>query len=402
MRVTILNQFYTPDLAPTAHLSASLAERLAERGDEVRVVTSRGGYVAESSDTQAKKDDNPRIYRVWTPRLGKKNLLFRLTDYASFYVAAMLRMLLLPRQDVIVTLTTPPLIGLAALAHKCLHPGTQIVLWNMDCYPDIAETAGLIRRGGIISTIWQAVVRFQFRFLSHVVALDTAMKELLMERYTRNPDLPYTVIPNWEPIGLFSEPALEPKSATPEEPMMILYLGNAGFGHQFDTVIEAAGMLREEPIHFVFIGGGHRRKEIQEMAQERDLKNVELRGYVPKEETPAVMASAAAALITLSDDSKGIMSPSKLHSNLAMGLPIVYVGPLGSNVDEAIAEFDCGVSVRHGAAEEMAEYLRGLLNDQELQRSTRAAARRAFETRYCDRETLPQFETVLDAVATDD
>ena len=30
------------------------------------------------------------------------------------------------------------------------------------------------------------------------------------------------------------------------------------------------------------------------------------------------------------------MSPSKLHANLAAGLPVLYVGPEGSNVDEAI------------------------------------------------------------------
>ena len=42
------------------------------------------------------------------------------------------------------------------------------------------------------------------------------------------------------------------------------------------------------------------------------------------------------ALITLDERSIGVMSPSKLHANLAAGLPVVYVGPQGSNVDEAI------------------------------------------------------------------
>ena len=44
----------------------------------------------------------------------------------------------------------------------------------------------------------------------------------------------------------------------------------------------------------------------------------------------------------------GVMSPSKLHSNLAMSLPVIYIGPVKSNVDDAIQRFDFGVSIRHG------------------------------------------------------
>jgi hypothetical protein len=45
MRITIINQFYPPDLSPTAHLAASLAEHRAALGDEVTVITGRAGYV---------------------------------------------------------------------------------------------------------------------------------------------------------------------------------------------------------------------------------------------------------------------------------------------------------------------------------------------------------------------
>ena len=53
----------------------------------------------------------------------------------------------------------------------------------------------------------------------------------------------------------------------------------------------------------------------------------------------------------------GVMSPSKLHSNLAMGLPILYVGPEGGNVDEAIRRFGCGVSLRPGQTQEVADFI---------------------------------------------
>ena len=48
MRITIVNQYYPPDMSPTAHLVASLAEHRARRGDEVTVVTSAARYTADT------------------------------------------------------------------------------------------------------------------------------------------------------------------------------------------------------------------------------------------------------------------------------------------------------------------------------------------------------------------
>src|SRR5687767_2455214 len=128
MRITLLNQFYRPDVAPTGHLAASLAEHRAALGDEVNVVTSMAGYVARS--TRSKHDRHEaarlaagilRIHRIWTPQLGKRLLAGRLLDYVVFYISAVWRLLILPRQDVIVSLTTPPFVAWAAILHKLLH-----------------------------------------------------------------------------------------------------------------------------------------------------------------------------------------------------------------------------------------------------------------------------------------
>jgi len=63
------------------------------------------------------------------------------------------RLALLPRQDVIISMTTPPLVVVAAVVHKVLHPRTRVVLWSMDCYPDAAERFGELRAGGLASRV---------------------------------------------------------------------------------------------------------------------------------------------------------------------------------------------------------------------------------------------------------
>ena len=157
-------------------------------------------------------------------------------------------------------------------------------------------------------------------------------------------------------------------------------------------------MLRDEPVTFLFVGGGSRQREIEDAASRMELANILMCGYVPKEQTPSVMKAAHCALITLDDCALGVMSPSKLHSTLAMGLPVVYVGPRGSNVDAAIERYQCGFSIRHGEAARLAECLRRLSKSTLEKENLRRNARRAFDEAYCDVRTLPQFDDVLDGL----
>ena len=400
MRLTLLNQFYAPDISPTAQLAESLAEHRAGLGDEVTVIAGRAGYLEgygpEDIDTAA-----VRIRRVWTPDLGKASITRRLVGYISYLAGSVLRVAVLPRQDVIVVMTTPPLVVVVALLHKLLHPRTRVVLWSMDCYPDVAERFGELKTGGLVSRLLRRVTRRAFRHLDHVVALDQAMAELLMSQYASGAGAPpCTVVPNWERSALFPRtPQVVTGPSTPrsaDDPTQILYLGNIGVGHRFDTVIDAADVLGGEAV-FRFIGGGARRDALVEAAADRGLANVSVEGYVSKTSTPQLLAEADAGLITLDERSLGVISPSKLHANLAAGLPVLYVGPPQSNVDEAIARFDCGSSLREGDVEGLVHAVRALRDGQADTR--RARSRAAFETAYCDTATLPQFDAILDASA---
>lgn len=404
MKLTIINQFYKPDLAPTASLAASVAEHRARMGDQVTIIAGKGGYAGNDTpqgDTRAFAD-NPRVRRVWTPGLGKSNNLKRVVDYAAFYAFAMGRLATMPRQDLIISLTTPPIIPWAAVLHKRLHRRTKVVLWNMDCYPDLAERGGVIRTGGPVSTLAHALNRGIYRRLDHLVCLDTAMADLLCRHYTRvNPRLPVTIIPNWEEAAYFPPDSDPPAWARGAElgldgRFVIVYLGNMGYGHGFETVLDAAEMLRDEPVRFLFVAAGRRWEDVNAEKTHRGLDNVVMHGYVPKDQTPSVMASSDAALVTLRDEILGIMSPSKIHANLAAGLPLIYVGPATSNVDEAIASHGCGISLRHGQADELAGFVRRLVRDEPFRAELRASARRAFDASYCDRATLPLFDAVIE------
>lgn len=442
LRVTLVNQFYVPDPAPTAHLTASLAEHLAARGHKVTVVTGGEGYLGARSG-RAAGADGVRVVHLWTPALGKGTVVKRLSDYVSFLVGATLRMLTLRRQDVVVSLTTPPYVLLSAIAHRLVHPRARVVLWSMDCYPDVIErlgsrtgggpgphpvTAGRreravatvrraltplasLRQGFPLSRLLRTVNRWAFRRVDHVVALDDAMRDLLVDGYGDGPPgarrPPATVIPNWEAAAAFpADAAPEPWPGYADARLVgrfvVAYLGNLGYGHPVDAAVDAAARLAgsdntaDDDVAWLFLGGGARWEELRGKAEVAEVGDrVVQQGYVPKEATAGVMAGAGCALILLGDAALGVMSPSKLHANLAAGLPIVYVGPEGSNVDAAIVRYGCGVSVRTDDPQGLADAVRRLRDDPAWRAELSANARKAFEEAYCDTATLPRWDAVL-------
>ncbi|HEX4941880.1 MAG TPA: glycosyltransferase family 4 protein [Actinomycetota bacterium] len=404
MRVTIVNLFYPPGLAPSGHFAASVADHRAALGDDVTVVCGTGGYLGgtEREGRSPGPASGPRVLRLWTPALGKANTARRLGDYVTFLVSAVARLLFLPKQDVVIALTSPPYIVAAAVAHRLLHPRTRVVLWSHDVYPDAAEAYGTIRTGGVLSRVLRSVKRWLLRRVDHVVAVDPAMLHRVLAGYARDGAPDGSVIPTWEPMALFPGKDQRPKRwSAYDDPdlvgrFIVLHLGNLGFGHRTDTIADAAASLADEGVTFLFVGGGARFPELAEEARRRDVENVRFRGYVPKEQTPSVLAGADCTLISLDDRSIGIMSPCKMNASLAMGVPVIYSGPEGTNVDEAIARYRCGYSLRQGDVSGLADAIRLLRVDRVLASELSRNARRAFEETYSDLSALPRFDALLE------
>ena len=201
--LTLLNQFYAPDISPTAQLAASLAEHRAALGDEVTVITGRAGYLEGLGPDDALDagpagaratgvDARPRARRRWPAGCSGYVDLPRRRRGAGRCCS--------PRQDVIVAMTTPPFVVVVALLHKLLHRRTRVVLWSMDCYPDAAERFGELRPGGAVSRVLRA--------RQPVGVPPPRPRRRARRRHGRAPHLAVrrrartarraTVIPNWE------------------------------------------------------------------------------------------------------------------------------------------------------------------------------------------------------------
>ena len=176
-----------------------------------------------------------------------------------------------------------------------------------------------------------------------------------------------------------------------------------GHGHCFEALLSAAKRLLDggSPIEIVMTGGGVQALRIQQRIKDEQLTNIDFKGYVSSRELRDIQSHSHCAIITLKDSMLGCMSPSKLHAILAMGVPVFYMGPAGSSVDRAIAEYGCGESIRNEDIDHFIDRLELLSRSPELQQQYSRSARRAFEDRYCDKTNWPLFDAVIEGNDTE-
>ena len=368
MRILLLNQFFWPDSAATSQLLTDLARGLAENGHEVYAISADGGYAVRSAEQTPPRVSIHRVKALPFAR-GK---LGRVLSYASFYLFAAVRGLRLPRPDLVLTLTTPPLLSLLGTLLKSVR-GSRHFIWEMDMYPDVAVDLGYFASGGLLDRSVGALADFARRRADGIIALGECMKTRLIARGVAPEKI--TVADNWAD-GRAIQPL--PRPGDPAD-LVILYSGNLGLAHDLDTITGAVAELRSDPrLRFLFVGSGGRRDELARFLVANRIDSVDLRPYVPRASLSESLSAGDIGLVTQRDATCGSVVPSKVYGLLAAGRPILFVGPADATPARIIRRFGCGWHVPVGDVAGLTDLLRSLADDREAVRRAGELARQAL------------------------
>lgn len=370
MHVVLINQFFWPDSAATSVLLTDLVRDLAHRGHQITVICGRSSYCAEES-----LDQPPpvRIIRTITLPFGRGRWA-RLLSYASFYAGAGVSALLLPRPDLIVSMTTPPLLSVLGSIVKRLRRCRHFV-WEMDLYPDVALDLQVMRSDAVAARLVGWLADGSRRHADGLIALGPCMKERLIARGIESENI--HIAPNWAGGG-FSRPAISTASRRPG-PLTFIYAGNLGLAHETRTLIQAISCLgNSEEFRFIFVGGGPHWNNLRQECNDRRLTTVEFRPFGTRLELQQLYSSSDVGLVTLKDACCGSLVPSKTYSLLAAGLPILYVGPAAATPGLVIEEFGCGWQVDCGNASGLLSLIELLQHNRDMVSRKSVLARQVF------------------------
>lgn len=332
MRFLLINQYFPPDTAPTGVYLRDLARALLARGHEVTVLCSRRAYNSDAVYPAEESIDGIQVKRVSASGFGRRTAISKVFDYASFY-ATLVRALpgLTRESDLVVSLTTPPYVGLAA-ARAARRAGVALAHWIMDIYPDVLAAHGALAPSGPAYRALAALARRELSASRFIACLGEDMA-VRLRRY-----VPDSHADNVEAIPLWSDPALTPwPEATPipvraeqgwrEDELVLMYSGNMGRGHRLGEFLAAARAMRGDPaVRWVFAGGGKRREEVARARADAPDAAIELLSYAPAERLREHLCAADVHLASLDSRWQGCMVPSKIQGIFAVGRPLIFVG----------------------------------------------------------------------------
>jgi colanic acid biosynthesis glycosyl transferase WcaI len=388
LRILLLNQFYPPDVAPTGRFLHDLATTLVERGHTVRVVCSRRAYATGDDLGPGGSLDGVEVRRVPSLGRGKRSLAARFADDAAFLIrAASLVLTERPRPDLMVAMTSPPLVGLpVALASR--GRGIRYAQWTMDLYPDVLDAHGVLTARSMAASALERIGRLQFHRAALVLTIGPYMGRRVA-RHLDNGALLETV-PLWSELGggrggdvAHSVEAVRTRRGWNRDDLVLLYSGNMGRGHRFGEFLEAARRLGAGSPVWAFIGDGPQRREVEQFVQQHPSARVQLLPYVPAADLAASHQSADAHLVSLSSAWQGVIVPSKLQAAFSVGRPVIFVGPAQNEIADWIRDSRGGWVVEEGDVDGVIRAIQELRDPGE--RLRRGEAARAFAQAHFDR-----------------
>jgi colanic acid biosynthesis glycosyl transferase WcaI len=339
LKVLFLNQAFHPDTVSSGQHAADLAVHLAGEGHEVHAVVSDRAYDDPSKAFPREESwKGVRISRIATGKLGKRARWRRAVDFSIFLVSLAWRLVRLPAYDVVVALTTPPLIGFFAALFVRLKGG-RLVYWVLDLNPDQAIAAGWLKENSSLARIFRGMLRYTLQHSSRVIVLDRFMRARALQRGAR----PETVeiVPPWSHEVAIRFDQAQRDAFRAEHGLsgkfVVMYSGNHSPCHPLRPLLEAARSLASrQEIMFCFIGGGSEHPKVKAFAAEHGLSNIMCLPYQPIEKISGSLASADLHVVVNGRPFVGIIHSCKIYNILALGVPVLYIGPSHGHIPDLV------------------------------------------------------------------
>ena len=403
MRILILSINYWPEVAGIGAFTTYRAEYLAAAGHDVEVCTTFPYYPqwkvpAPYSGKLAMSEfrNGVRIRRAYAYVPRRVTAVRRILHEASFVASATLRSIARRRPDVLLAVSPPLGLGLAAILLSRMWR-IPYVFDVEDLQPDSAVELGMLPRPAV--KLLYRLESAAYRHARLVTTLTAAMKERIVSKGVRREKVELLEPRMDETLTALGEDEAQAFRARYHlgDSFLVSYSGNIGVKQKLDAMIEAAALNRDDgSILFLIVGQGADSARIQRRARELELRNLRFLPLLDEADFRGLLAASQVCLVTQQKAASDIAFPSKLVTYLAAGRPVVAsVNPDGE-VARVVRESGAG---RVTAAEDPEALIRAILelsraNLQELACRARAYASR----RWAPERVLGQLErTLLDA-----
>jgi lipopolysaccharide/colanic/teichoic acid biosynthesis glycosyltransferase/glycosyltransferase involved in cell wall biosynthesis len=388
MQVLFVTQYFPPETGAAPARAMHFVRALRRGGHEVRVVTGlpnhpSGEIQPAYRGVRRRREtfEGADVDRVWLYATPRKTAFTRLANHLSFALSALPVLLSGPRPDVVLV-TTPPLFHALSAWLAARLRGAVLVNDCRDDWPHAAIALGEMRPG-LVASVLDALARFVQRRAARLLVVTPGMHRQLAGRGFEERRL--ADLPNGADTELL-RPRERPAGPRDGEPFTVLYAGTHGLVHGMDALLDAAVLLRSEPVRFRFVGDGVAREALRQRAEAEGLVRCTFEPSVPPERLVEILGEADACVATTRDSEfAGETIPVKLFDYLASGTPVLAA--VRGDAARMVEASGGGLVVPPGNGRAIADGIRRLAADPAL-RARLAEAGPAFIEREHSRRVL--------------
>ena len=339
MKILVICQHYWPENFRVTEI----CEALVERGHQVTALVGLPNYPTGVIPEEYKRFRNRHQFRNGVEikrcfeigrRPGKIGLAI---NYVSYMTSACIKALLHRRDyDVIYAFSTSPvLMSLPAALLRCFT-NKKFLIYVLDIWPACLAAMNVFE-GSFLYAFMKRVSKWVYA-KADILTYSSKRFQGYLKR-VHNIDVPDEWYMPQFADDVFSEP-FPAKEATAEK--QLVFAGNIGKVQAVEVLIQAADLLRNEPVHWHIVGDGSNYASCCELAEKLNLQEkITFYGRKPLEDMPSYYAMADALLVSMRNDiSVNDTLPGKVQSYMAAGKPVL--GTIAGETAYVIKKAECG------------------------------------------------------------
>ena len=358
----IVNQYFPPDFASTGQLIEELTNSLRDENFNLKVLTGMPAYKFNKKFAKPlEKRKQTIIIRSKLSRIIPKKFKGKIFNSIFFCLRVLTHLLVLNKKNHLILYTTEPayLPVFAWFYHKIKRIPYIILIY--DIFPEILNDLKLMNQDNIIIKIWKKLNKLSFDSSKEIIVLSSAMKNKIHNNYLI-PTKKINNIPSWaDEKSIYYHPKSKNnflKKHKLEKYFIVLYSGNQGRCHDFNTLLNAAKILKnKKDILFLFVGDGFQNESLKKECINNNLINCMFLPFQEKKDLPLILSSASIGVVSLSEKINGLLVPSKLYGHLACGTPIAAISGKDSYLKKLIEEHKCGKWFENENHKDLAEWI---------------------------------------------
>jgi len=370
MHILLIHQaFVTPnESGGTRHYE--FARHFVEKGHKFTIIASNLSYLTGKPTTKKKSLvseqtlNSIRILRSYTFPSLHRSFVWRVISFISFMFFSIWAGVKTGPVDLVMG-TSPPIFQAVSAYILAILKKRPFMLEIRDLWPEFGIDMGILTNP-ILIRLSRWLEAFLYARASHLVVNSPAFRDYLIIKGV--PHEKITIIPNGVDPGMFSPENCGEKIREKyrlDGRFVVTYAGALGTANDIPNILNAARRLKaDERIHFLLVGDGKERSNLEKMAKRMVLHNVTFTGVCTKSEMKNYLAASDAGLATLQNIPMFRTTyPNKVFDYMAAGRPTVLA--IDGVIREVIEKAKGGVFVVPGNAAALADAILKLVDSPE-------------------------------------